>query len=64
LLAFLSWTCGAILGSVSLSRRELRRLSYLSIPRNARPSDSRLPSLESDADFERFVSDEIHAQSR
>jgi glycosyltransferase involved in cell wall biosynthesis len=64
LLAFLSWTCGAILGSVSLSRRELRRLSYLSIPRNARPSDSRLPSLESEADFERFVSDEIHAQSR
>ncbi|MEO7774836.1 MAG: glycosyltransferase family 2 protein [Steroidobacteraceae bacterium] len=32
LLGFLSFTCGLILDSVSKSRTELRRLSYLSVP--------------------------------
>ena len=39
LLAFLGLTCGAILDSVSRSRREVRRLAYLGIPRNARQAD-------------------------
>jgi len=53
LIAFLSWTCGAILGSVSLSRRELRRLAYLSIPRRARrPQPTwQIDHDEPDADF-------------
>jgi glycosyltransferase involved in cell wall biosynthesis len=55
LLAFLSWTCGAILGSVSHSRRELRRLWYLSIPRNLRPLRSR-QSVEEDPELEAIVS--------
>lgn len=64
LIAFLSWTCGAILASVSHSRRELRRLSYLSIPRNARPANCSAQSSEDDAQFEQFVRDEARAGSR
>jgi hypothetical protein len=32
LLAFLSLTCGVILDTVTHGRREMKRLSYLSIP--------------------------------
>jgi hypothetical protein len=36
-LAFLSLACGFILDTVTLGRRELKRLSYLSIPAPYRP---------------------------
>ena len=64
LIAFLCWTCGAILGSVSHSRRELRRLAYLSVPRNARPASNQPASAEDDAEFERFVQQEAGEQHR
>lgn len=37
LLAFLTLACGAILDVVTLGRREVKRLSYLSLPRYRRP---------------------------
>lgn len=52
LIAFLSWTCGAILGSVSHSRREIRRLWYLGIARNATQPRLRQVRRE-DAAFDR-----------
>jgi hypothetical protein len=63
LIAFLSLTCGAILGSVSHSRRELRRLWYLSVPRNPHSGISRHASYERDPEFEQFVSDEVRAHT-
>lgn len=64
LIAFLSWTCGAILGSVSHSRRELRRLAYLSIPRNARPAANQPAVGADDEAFEQFVQRAADAQHR
>lgn len=61
LIAFLSLTCGAILGSVAHSRRELRRLAYLAIPRNARPAANQPASGEHDEEFEQFVQDQVRA---
>ena len=62
LIAFLSWTCGAILGSVSHSRRELRRLAYLSIPRGARRPHSLQPIHTDETDATQFPAEAIRGR--
>jgi glycosyltransferase involved in cell wall biosynthesis len=50
LLAFVTLACGAILDVVTLGRREVKRLSYLSLPRYRRPGYRRFSDTPEDPD--------------
>ena len=62
LLAFLSWTCGTVLSSVCHSRREQRRLWYLSISRQPVHSGAGV-SGRTNPGFEAFVGRQAGASS-